>query len=119
MRVSSLLRPVVEGSGCMVDNPDITFRPGAFPVVEFHWIRWRHNNRVSTKGYAAFGGLGGESGAELSVSSCFGPQNRYTTLVWRFLPVAVEIDVRPEIPGLERTRTTDQKFSARAIFWEA
>ena len=49
----------------------------------------------------------------------FGPQNRYTTLVWRFLPVAVEIDVRPEIPGLERTRTTDQKFSARAIFWEA
>ena len=23
------------------------------------------------------------------------PQNRYTTLVWRFLPVAVEPDVRP------------------------
>ena len=30
------------------------------------------------------------------------PQNRYTTLVWRFLPVAAEPDVRPIIQGLER-----------------
>jgi hypothetical protein len=33
----------------------------------------------------------------------FSPQNRYTTLVWRFLPVVVEPDVRPELEGLERT----------------
>ena len=35
----------------------------------------------------------------------FDPQNRYTTLVWRFLPVAAEPDVRPvllKLVGLER-----------------
>src|ERR1035437_4142215 len=36
------------------------------------------------------------------VTLTFSPQNRYTTLVWRFLPVVVEPDVRPELEGLER-----------------
>src|SRR5208337_3031420 len=43
------------------------------------------------------------------------PQNRYTTLVWRFLPVAVETDVRPKIKGLERTPAA-RKFPPELYF---
>ena len=42
--------------------------------------------------------------AESPHALTFGPQNRYTTLVWRFLPVAVEPDVRPNHSGLSVPR---------------
>jgi hypothetical protein len=41
-------------------------------------------------------------------------QSRYTTLVWRFLPVAVEPDVRFAIWGLERTAA--RKFPPELVF---
>jgi hypothetical protein len=44
----------------------------------------------------------------------FDPQSRYTTLVWRFLPVAVEPDARPNIEGLERTAA--RKFPPELVF---
>jgi len=39
-------------------------------------------------------------GAKLTIAL----ENRYTTLVWRFLPVAVVPDVRPNILGLSVPR---------------
>ena len=47
----------------------------------------------------------------------FTPQNRYTNLVWRFLPVAVETDVRPEFPGLSVPRPRTRSFPPE-LFWK-
>jgi len=44
----------------------------------------------------------------------FDPQSRYTTLVWRFLPVAVEPDARPNVEGLERI--VARKFPPELVF---
>jgi hypothetical protein len=43
-------------------------------------------------------------------SLTFPLENRYTTLVWRFLPVAVEADVRPEVAGLSVSRPRTKSF---------
>jgi hypothetical protein len=46
------------------------------------------------------------------------PENRYTTLVWRFLPVAVDRSFALN-PGLERTQPIDQKFPPEQFDSEA
>jgi hypothetical protein len=43
-------------------------------------------------------------------SLTFPLENRYTTLVWRFLPVAVEADVRPEAADLSVSRPRTRSF---------